>query len=567
MWGAAPPRGGRRQTAATVRRTMSSRDHVQSLVEHLVRSTFESNPAAGRTAGDHACDGRLADVGRAALSRRGADLEAQALALAEAGAGAGGLDAEVRADLGTARGAITDELFRLRVLDEPANDPTWALWRGCDVYSYVIREYAPAAERAQRLAEHLGQLPDWLDAAAALLAPELPTGPRGIAVESLQGHASFYRDDIRPALGELDAGLTRRLDTAIDGAAAAVERHAVRLQASAARDDWALGPDRFAAMLHAQEGVQESAGSLRAMVDAEMATLTARAEEAAARRGEASPAVAFAVMESDHPSRESLLDTASGMLADLRRFWLERDVMTIPEDVDCSVRRSPSFFSFITAAFDAPGFLDARGLANYYYVTPVDPAWSEQQADDWLRHLNNATLLNISVHEVFPGHFVQSVRGYRNPTLVRNALWYPGFGEGWAHYTELLGVEQGLGEAHPWLELAMVQDALLRCARFSATVGMHAEGRSLTWATDMIEQRAFAPRLAAEREALRGTWDPMYLSYTYGKLAILRWRRELEVRPGYTLKRFHDRLTGGGSPPLAVMEEYVLGAAGDWLTE
>lgn len=536
---------------------------VDELVRRVVIAGFEAAPAAGRAAGDHTYDGRLGDVGRDALRRREQELDAFAEELRAVDPSS--LDSERRADVGTALRDVEDELFRLRELRAPATDPQWALWRGCDVSSYILRPYASGPERAEGVIRQLEQLPDWLEEAGSLLDPDLAPGPRDIAVGSLRGHAEFYRDEVPAGLGELDTGLGARLDAAVQVAAEAVERHARRLEAAGEESGWALGPERFVALLRAQEGVDETAASLRSRVDGELAALTARGEEVARGLGAADLAAGFQTMEALHPGRDELLSTAAGMLEELRDFWIDRDVVSVPADVDCTVRRSPSFYSYITAAFEPPGSLDPPGLPYFYYVTPVDASWTDTQADQWLRHLNTACLLNISVHEVYPGHFVHAVNSRRNPSLVRNAAWYPAFGEGWAHYTELLGIEQGLAERYPWVELAFVQDALLRAARFSATVGMHAEGRSLAWATDMMEAGAHVPRLAAEREALRGTWDPMYLSYTYGKLEILRWRAELERRPGFSLKRFHDRMVQGGSPPLSVMAAYVMDDAEEWL--
>ena len=538
---------------------------AEALVERIVRSTFASNPAHARSIGAHAYDGVLPDLGPDWSARRIAELESLTGEL-DAVAVDGDTPSGLAADVATAHRALDDELFHLRVLRDPHADPQWALWRGCDVSSYVTRDYAPLADRAQALVRHLEQVPEWLVAASALLDPDLASGPRGIAVQSVRGHASFYRDEIRTELGDLgDATLARRLDEAIDHAAAACERHATRLEAAGARDDWALGAERLTRMLEAQEGMQETIPGLREHVEAELNALTARGEELAGAVGSTSLADAFERMEADHPGRDALLDTAAGMLRRLRDFWVERDVVTVPVDVDCVVRRSPSFYSYITAAFEPAGYLDPVTLPHFYYVTPVDPQWSDEQAEGWLRHLNNASLENISVHEVYPGHFVQIVDSARTAGLLRNTFWTGGFGEGWAHYTELLAVEQGLAADRPMLELAMVQDALLRASRFSATVGMHAEGMTLEEATRLFEERARIPRIAAEREALRGTWDPMYLVYTYGKLHILAWREELRARPGFTLKRFHDRMVDAGAVPLAVMRDHVVGRADEWL--
>ena len=316
-------------------------------------------------------------------------------------------------------------------------------------------------------------------------------------------------------------------------------------------------------MLESQEGIVETVASLRRRVDSELERLGRLAEETAEKCGADTLADAFTVMEQDHPTADSLIATAQSMLDRLRDFWLADGSVDIDPDTKCTVRPTPSFLRWATAAYENPGPLDPPGLPHYYYVTPVDPAWSEQQAEEWLRHLNHASLENVSVHEVYPGHFVHAVCGLRAGSLVRVAFWFPGFSEGWAHYTEQLAVEHGLADGRPLLALAVTQDALLRACRFAATLGIHAEGMALEEATQLFVDLAHSPRLPAEREAQRATYDPMYLVYCYGKLEILRWRKELSSRPGFTERAFHDRMLETGFVPLAVVRDTVLNQVRD----
>jgi uncharacterized protein (DUF885 family) len=234
-------------------------------------------------------------------------------------------------------------------------------------------------------------------------------------------------------------------------------------------------------------------------------------------------------------------------------------VISVDPELMCEVRPTPAFRRWSSASYEPPGALDAVGLGHYYFVTTVQPDWDARQAEEWLRYLNYPSLENVSVHEAFPGHFVHFVNGYASRSLVRRVFSPAGFVEGWAHYTEQLAIEQGLAEGRPLLHLAQLQDALLRACRFRAAVGLHCEGMSVDEATRLFEQRAYMQHLPAEREALRGTHDPLYLVYTYGKLEILRWREELQHRGTYDARRFHDTLTGAGFPPLAVARDLVLG--------
>lgn len=531
-------------------------DHARALCERVVREAFAVDPALARWSGDHSYDGQVGAIGPDEVSRRvslftslSAELDAVDL---------DGLDPETRADVRSARCFLADDVMRTRDLRTFAVDPRRALDVSADVSSYISRDYAPAADRAAALVRHLRDLPGYLDDAASLFDEAVWEGPRLIAVDGARGYAAFLRDDVRRELGALPPPVSGELDGAIEGAAAACERYAERVEGLRVLPDSALGGDAFTALLEAQEGIRETVDSLRRRADDELARLGAQTEEVAAAIAPGRPVgEVFGLMEEDHPSAAELLPATEAMLDRLRDFWIATGAISVPADAHCEVRPTPAFRRWSSASYEPPGALDPPGMAHYYFVTTVQPDWTAEQGEQWLRSLNYPSLENISVHEAFPGHFVHFLNAYRNPSLVRRVFGPSGFIEGWAHYTEQLAVEHGLAEGRPLLHLAQLQDALLRACRFRAAVGLHCDGMALEEATQLFVDRAYMQRLPAEREALRGTHDPLYLVYTYGKLEILRWREDLSRRPGFDERRFHDTLTTAGFPPLAVMRDLL----------
>lgn len=533
-------------------------DDVRRLCERVVAEAFAVEPSLARWSGDHRYDGVLGDIGADAVQRRAERFSALRDELDALPPD--GLDAELRADLRSARHTLDEDIMRVRELRQFALDPRRAIDTAADVSSYISRDYAPAAERAAALATHLEQLPAYLDAAFPLLDGAVWEGPRLLAIDSGQGYAAFLRDDVRRELGALDSALARRLDAAVDSAAAACERWSERVEGLQPLPDSALGQERFTALLEAQEGIAETVASLRARADNELERLDAQAREVAATVAPGRTVEeAFTLMEEDHPTADDLLGATADMLVRLRQFWIDSGVISVDAEANCEVRPTPAFRRWSSASYEPPGALDPPGMAHYYFVTTVQPDWDAEQAEQWLRYLNYPSLENVSVHEAFPGHFVHFWNGYTTPSLVRRVFSPAGFVEGWAHYTEQLAIEQGLAEGRPRLQLAQLQDALLRAVRFRVAVGLHCEGMPLEDANRLFEQRAYLQRLPAEREALRGTHDPLYLVYTYGKLEILRWREELQRRGGFDARRFHDTLTRAGFPPLAVVRDLVLG--------
>jgi len=534
---------------------------ARALCERVVREVFALDPAVARWSGEHAYDGVVGEIGPDAVARRVATFSTLIAELEALPSGS--LDAETRADVQSARLYLTEDVMRTRDLRTYALDPRRALDVSADVSSYISRDYAPAADRAAALVRHLSDLPAYLDAAFPLLDEAVWEGPRLIAIDGAQGYATFLREDVRRELGPLDSTLAARLDSAIEVAARACEEYARRVESLRVLPDSSLGPKAFVALLEAQEGLHETVDSLRRRADDELERLGAQLVEVAGSIAPGRPvAEVFGLMEEDHPGAAELLPSTEAMLDRLREFWLGTGVISLPADARCEVRPTPAFRRWSSASYEPPGALDPPGMTHYYFVTTVQPDWTAEQSEQWLRSLNYPSLENVSVHEAFPGHFVHFLNAYRNPSLVRRVFGPAGFIEGWAHYTEQLAIEQGLAEGRPLLHLAQLQDALIRACRFRAAVGLHCEGMSLEEATQLFVDRAHMQRLPAEREALRGTHDPLYLVYTYGKLEILRWREELQRRPGWDARSFHDTLTTAGFPPLAVMRDLLLDGTG-----
>jgi len=193
-------------------------------------------------------------------------------------------------------------------------------------------------------------------------------------------------------------------------------------------------------------------------------------------------------------------------------------------------------------------------------VTPVEPHWTERQKEEWLRDFDYNTIQIVSIHEVYPGHFVHSLHGRTAPSLVSKALRSYSFSEGWAHYTEEMMLEAGYGHDNPSLKLAQICDALLRDCRYLCSIGMHTQGMSVEEATRFFMEKAFMGEFPARKEALRGTFDPGYLNYTLGKLMILKLREDYREEKGasFSLKEFHDRLLSYGAPPVPLLREAML---------
>ena len=176
-------------------------------------------------------------------------------------------------------------------------------------------------------------------------------------------------------------------------------------------------------------------------------------------------------------------------------------------------------------------------------------------------------ITNVSVHEVWPGHYLQFLYAKQYPSDVRRVFSSNANVEGWAHYCEQMVLDEGFHDGDPRYRLAQLQDALLRDARFIVGIRMHTQGMTIEQAEDFFEHEAFQPRPVAVSETKRGTSDALYGYYTLGKLAILKLREDYKTKRGaaYSLQGFHDEFLRLGPLPLPLMREAMLGERGQML--
>ena len=107
--------------------------------------------------------------------------------------------------------------------------------------------------------------------------------------------------------------------------------------------------------------------------------------------------------QADKPAG-NLLVAAQKQLAELKKFVASQKLASIPGTEDVIVKESPPYMRWNSASISIPGPFE-KGLPSRYYITLPDPSWSHKARLDYVP--GKATLLFTSVHEVWPGHFLQ----------------------------------------------------------------------------------------------------------------------------------------------------------------
>jgi hypothetical protein len=324
-----------------------------------------------------------------------------------------------------------------------------------------------------------------------------------------------------------------------------------------ADDAFAIGEERFLRLLALRELVQLDVAALERMVRADIDRNRAAAEAAAEQIAPGEGVLAaVARLEDHHPTATSIIGDVTAILDRLRSFIVEHDVVSLPSNGRCLVQPTPSYAAYISAAMDSAGPLETVATDSYYWVTVPGADWDAAKSEEWLRYMNYATLEGTSIHEAYPGHYVQGLYERHAASPTRQLFWTYTTGEGFAHYVEEMMLEVGYS-TDPKQLLAQRLEALLRDCRFLVALGLHCQGMTMPDAIRLFQSVGFMTELPATREATRGAWDPMYLNYTLGKLLILELRGDMQRRPGYTLKTFHDAFLGCGSMPIPLIRELI----------
>jgi uncharacterized protein (DUF885 family) len=437
-------------------------------IERVLDGYIRGSTAECRALGLHdACDGRVADYSKAGIERRVAFLRD-----AEASLGAidaSSLDADRSLDLKLLRLALQQELFRLVDLE---------LWKRRPQFyeelfaldAYLLRDYAPIDDRARALLRHVNASLTQVDHVTENLRGPMPRAFVETDIGIFEGYGTYLRGDVVVALKQVKDPALRDTATAaarkLADRADTLAKHLREVELPRADDSHVLGRERFKRLLAVQEAL-----------DVDLSQLEQSAEEDLRRNKAAYEALVAKGVTPKRPSPSELLGVARKMTKDARSFIVDKALVSIPEEGRFVVEETPPYMQWNSAFLNGPGPFDRPDLAAFYYITLPDPAWDAKKQEEYLMPLG--TLLATSVHEVYPGHYLQSLWIRKAPTKAQQMLGSYSFIEGWAHYTEQLMIEEGFGSEDPERALGQLGDALLRNCRYVVSIGLHTKGMSL----------------------------------------------------------------------------------------
>ena len=535
------------------------------LVDSYFDAMFAFAPSSGTAVGLHAHDAALEDLSRARVEARVAEVRRFVAALeALPAADLSPDDAIDRAFLASQARA---ELFDLVTLGSWRENPmVYARLPGEAVDGLMKRAFAPAPARLRSVIARLRAIPALYAAARANLddpAPEHTT----LALRMAKGSIGFFETATRTwaKSATTDATLLAEFGAANDAALAATRAFAKWLDEDLrprSRGAFALGAARYRELLRLQEMVETPLPELLATGAARLARDRAAFLETAAKLAPGKkPGDVMLALTAEHPTAAELIPSVAKGLEAARQFATARKLVTFPSEQRPRVQETPPYArAAVFASMDTPGPYEVAGVEAYYYVTPVEPDWTAEHREEHLRMFNRYTTAMIDIHEAYPGHFLQFLYMPAVKSKVRKLMYTTSNVEGWAHYAEQMMIDEGFGGGDPKLRLAQLQEALLRDCRFVVAIKLHTQGMTVDQATRVFVDQGFQEEANAHEEALRGTYDPMYLAYTLGKLQIQALRDKFIKRTGRDLRAFNDAFVAQGGLPVAFIERLILPA-------
>lgn len=536
-------------------------------VQSFIAGYFESHPTFAAGAGRHEYDGRLPDWSREGIEGEIARLREERVR-AEA-FDAGMLDESRAFEREALLSVIDFELFWLAGAETPWRNPLY--YAGpLDPNLYLSREYAPLEERLRAYIDYARAVPRAADQIRANLVTPMPRTFAELGKLSFGGLPGYYERDVPAVFAAVDdPALQAELREANADAARAMRELGEWFESQlppegADAGEFRLGPDLFRRMLWETERVDVYLGELEEAGRRELErNLAALREACTAYAPGLSVAECLEKVQAEKPP-EGPVEAARRQLAGLRRFVEEKGLASIPGSEEALIRESPPYQRWNSAYIDIPGPYD-RHLPSIYYITPPDPSWTPEEQAAYLP--GEADLLFITIHEVWPGHFLQFLHSNRAESEIGRLFVTYGYAEGWAHYSEELMWEAGFGEGDPRLWIGQIQNALLRNVRYLVALGLHTGRMTLEEAEHLFREKAFQDPASARQQAARGTFDPGYLNYTLGKLMVRKLREDWTAPRGGRVawREFHDRFLSFGGPPIPLVRRAMVGEGGGLL--
>jgi hypothetical protein len=542
-------------------------DSFDELSELMLKAFFDINPDVATVFGRHdPYDSRLPHGGLKKLQDNLEILESW-LSEARAIAASEELSQDQQVSLELLR--MSADVQRFAIEDYPLwrMCPDALEMRGTTMLLMTLRDYAPYEERLAGISSQLTELPRYLDQYRSRFDGHRPVKLwTEMAIGTCTHFPEFLKQVERDSAGRVVNSLYVELKRNIVLAGEEIRNHLewLRQMLQDATEYVPMGREKFAKLMRIR-GIVFTPEQMLSLAEKYLAELKAERLSIAKRLS------TLGTLEDAYKTaRAHCPETFEGVLEATRKeidkakcYIIEKDLATIDESAVLRVIETPSFLAptMSSAALFMPARFDTVQNGIYLETRPSD-------AEDMRSVWNYGSIINTTVHEAYPGHFLQGVMSNRKPWMhqLPHMLMSPDTmvtsyesQEGWAHYCEKMMHERGY-EATDEAALAMIDGGIWRACRVVYDIKLCFGDASLEEMIQMLMMESNVPRGPAEGDVKGFSRTPGYpVSYMIGRHLVLELRRELETRlgDGFDEKRYHDLLAENGNLPFYILKDIV----------
>jgi uncharacterized protein (DUF885 family) len=531
-----------------------------SLTDDFVYGSLALSPVSATSAGYHEhkgahLDGEIDDFSASGIDQQHkfySDFHNRLAAIQQ-----DSLSAEDRADFVIIDNQVNLSLLELDQIQSYRHNPTvYVELVGNALFNPFVLEYAPLDQRYRAIIQRLQKIPALMQQGQANLmdAPEIWNR---VAREENEGNLDLIDKTLRAkAPDALKADYDRAAGPALDALRGFTKF--LKDDLSKKTSDWRLGKEKydqkFAYTLVSGKKPEQ------VLAEAEAALKDVRDQMAKLAAPETVKAALDKIAQ-QHVTPAEYMDQAKKDLEEATSFVREKHLVSFPQSANLQVIPTPEFMRGIysVAGFNAAPALEPQ-LGAFYWVTPIPADWPKARIESKLREYNRYGMMEITIHEAMPGHYVQfqfaNALEPKSRRVLRSIFGNGPYVEGWAFYTQQMMSEEGFLNNSTELRMSLMKQELRAIANAILDIRLQTLGMSEQQALDLMMNDTFQ-----EKEEATGKFQRAQLSSCQLPMYFIGWRGWLDTREDYKkrkgsafqLEQFHDAALKESAVPLPAL--------------
>jgi uncharacterized protein (DUF885 family) len=525
----------------------AAKPDLSSLTDDFVYGTLALSPVSATATGYHEhkgvhLDEQLDDFSAAGIEQQHkffSDFHNRLAAIQQ-----DTLSAEDRADYQIIDNGINGSLLELEKIQSYRHNPTvYVELVGNALFSPFVLEYAPIETRYRQIIQRLTKIPALMQQGQANLI-DSPDVWNRVAREENEGNLDLIDKALR---AKVPAALKADYDRAAGPALGALRAFTKFLATDLSKktSDWRLGKEKydqkFAYTLVSGKKPEQ------VLAEAEAALKDVRDQMAKLAAPE-SVRTALDKIAQQHTTPAGYMDAAKKDLEEATQYVREKHLVTLGAGSNLQVIPTPEFMRGIysVAGFNQAPALEPQ-LGAFYWVTPIPPNMPKASVESKLREYNRYGMMEITIHEAMPGHYVQfefaNAVEPKSRRVLRSAFSNGPYVEGWALYTQQMMSDEGFLDNSRELRFSMMKQLLRSIANAILDIRLQTLGMTEKQALDLMMNDTFQ-----EKEEATGKFQRAQLSSCQLPMYFIGWRGWLDTREQYKMRKgsafqlqqFHD---------------------------